>query len=188
LLVKIRAQLPDNALGWFDAAVLIAGESAQYPPLLGTGGNDGRLDFTNNFMQRLAEVINLDNDESPPQTSAAWLDMALFGEPAPGLIKKAIGQFSPGQAGGPNAGTGFEADAAINPWDFVLMIEGALAFAAAAVRRNADDPYGVLSYPFTVRTVGAGSGSLGEGDASAARGELWMPLWRQPASYAEIRA
>src|SRR5699024_6908849 len=109
LLVKIRAQLPDNALGWFDAAVLIAGESAQYPPLLGTGGNDGRLDFTNNFMQRLAEVINLDNDESPPQTSAAWLDMALFGEPAPGLIKKAIGQFSPGQAGGPNAGTGFEA-------------------------------------------------------------------------------
>lgn len=68
------------------------------------------------------------------------------------------------------------------------MIEGALLFAAAAVRRNADDPFGVLSYPFTVRAVGAGSGSLGEGDVGSARGELWMPLWAQPAAYAEVRA
>lgn len=188
LLTWVRGHLPDDALDWFDAAVLMAGESAHYPPLLGTGGNDGRLDFTNNFMQRLGEVLNLNDGDEPPEVSRVWLKMALFGEPAPGLVKKAIGQFSPGQVGGPNASTGFEADAAINPWDFVLMIEGALPFAAAAVRRNADNPYGVLSYPFTVRAVGAGSGSLGEGDAAAARGELWMPLWNRPATYTEIRA
>lgn len=187
LLTQMRGLLPEDALDWFDAAILLSGDSPQYPPLLGTGGNDGRLDFTNNFMQRLREVLDLNNEKSPRE-SAAWLAMALFGESAPGLIKKAIGQFSPGQAGGPNATTGFDADAAINPWDFVLMIEGALPFAAAAVRRNADDANGILSYPFTVRAVGAGSGSLGEGDAAAARGELWMPLWRRPATYAEIRA
>ncbi len=187
LLTRVRGSLPDNALGWFDAAVLLAGDSAQYPPLLGTGGNDGRLDFTNNFMQRLGEVISFNGDELD-KVSCDWLNMALFGVAAPGLVKKAIGQFSPGQAGGPNAGTGFEADAIMNPWDFVLMIEGALPFAAAAVRRNANDPYGVLSYPFTVRAVSAGSGSLGEGDTSAARGELWMPLWDQPATYTEIHA
>ncbi|MGA0587813.1 type I-G CRISPR-associated protein Cas8g1/Csx17 [Dyella sp. KRB-257] len=187
LLTRMRALLPDEALGWFDAAVLMAGDAPQYPPLLGTGGNDGRLDFTNNFMQRLTEVLDLATD-GPSSESLAWLDTALFGGAAPGLVKKAIGQFSPGQAGGPNATTGFDAEAAINPWDFVLMIEGALSFAAAAARRNADDPFGVLSYPFTVRAVGAGSGSLGESDASGARGELWMPLWNRPASYAEIRA
>jgi CRISPR-associated protein Csx17 len=187
LLTRVRGSLPDNALGWFDAAVLLAGDSAQYPPLLGTGGNDGRLDFTNNFMQRLGEVISFNGDELD-KVSCDWLNMALFGVAAPGLVKKAIGQFSPGQAGGPNASTGFEADAVINPWDFVLMIEGALPFAAAAVRRNANDPYGVLSYPFTVRAVSAGSGSLGEGDTSAARGELWMPLWDRPATYTEIHA
>ncbi|MFZ5557560.1 MAG: type I-G CRISPR-associated protein Cas8g1/Csx17 [Pseudomonadota bacterium] len=187
LLSKLRGLLPDAALDWFDASVLLSGDSVQYPPLLGTGGNDGRLDFTNNFMQRLGEVLGL-TDEEPSQESINWLKMALHGVSAPGLVKKAIGQFSPGQVGGPNATTGFEADSAINPWDFVLMIEGALPFAAAAVRRNADDPEGVLSYPFTVRAVSAGAGSLGEGDAASARGELWMPLWRQPATYPEVRA
>lgn len=187
LLGKLRGVLPDRALDWFDASVLLSGDSTQYPPLLGTGGNDGRLDFTNNFMQQLKAVLSL-SDADPSQESANWLKVALYGEPAAGLVKKAIGQFSPGQVGGPNATTGFEADSAINPWDFVLMLEGALAFAAAAVRRNADDPEGILSYPFTVRAVGAGAGSLGEGDAASARGELWMPLWRKAATYPEIRA
>ncbi|MGE3105962.1 MAG: type I-U CRISPR-associated protein Csx17 [Lysobacterales bacterium] len=187
LLARIRGLLPDDALGWFDASVLLSGDAAQYPPLLGTGGNDGRLDFTNNFMQRLIDVLPEDRGATY-LASRQWLGTTLFAEAAPGLAKNAIGQFSPGQAGGPNAGTGFEADAAINPWDFVLMIEGALPFAASAVRRNADDPFGVMSYPFTVRAVGAGAGGLGEGDTANARGELWMPLWPQPAAYAEVRA
>lgn len=187
LLSRVRSSLPDAALDWFDASVLLSGDSPQYPPLLGTGGNDGRLDFTNNFMQRLSEVLSL-KDEPAPSVSSEWLEMALFGTAAPHLVKKAIGQFSPGQAGGPNASTGFDADSAINPWDFVLMIEGALMFAAAAVRRNADDPSGVLSYPFTVRAVVVGAGSLGEGDAANARGELWLPLWQHPGVYAEVRA
>jgi CRISPR-associated protein Csx17 len=186
LVRSLRGILPDNCLGWLDAALLVSGESTQFPPLLGTGGNDGNLDFTSNFMQRLIDVIGTTEEQLPAQ-SADWLRMSLFGEPTPGLIDSNIGQFSPGQAGGPNATTGFDADAAINPWDFVLMIEGAMLFAAAAVRRNAGDPYGVLSFPFTVRTVGAGSGSLGEGDAANARGEIWMPLWNQAASYAEVR-
>lgn len=187
LLTVIRGQIPDSALGWFDASVLLAGESPQYPPLLGTGGNDGRLDFTNNFMQRVLDVL-LPGDGAKGKAALYWLQASLFAKAVPGLAKSSIGQFSPGQAGGPNAGTGFDADAAINPWDFVLMIEGALLFAAAAARRNADDPFGVLSYPFTVRAVGAGAGSLGEGDVGSARGELWMPLWAQPATHAEAKA
>jgi CRISPR-associated protein Csx17 len=187
LLVQMRGLLPDEALDWLDAAVFLTGDTPQYPPLLGTGGNDGRLDFTNNFMQRLVDVLCLDG-KSAEAESRNWLRMSLFGEPAAGLINSKIGQFSPGQAGGPNATTGFKAEAVINPWDFVLMIEGALLFAAAAVRRHEDDPYGALSYPFTVTAVGAGFGGLGEGDKANARGELWMPLWSQYASYPEVRA
>lgn len=187
LVRSLRGILPDNCLEWLDAALLVTGESTQFPPLLGTGGNDGNLDFTSNFMQRLIDVIGLTDQPLPPQ-SVNWLHTSLFGTTIPGLIDSNIGQFSPGQAGGPNATTDFKADASINPWDFVLMIEGALPFAATAVRRNADDPYGILSYPFTVKTVAAGSGCLVEGDTANARGELWMPLWAQPASYMEIRA
>jgi CRISPR-associated protein Csx17 len=187
LLSAVRGSMPDSALEWFDASIVLAGDAPQYPPLLGTGGNDGRLDFTNNFMQHLIEALPT-SGHAASRMARGWLEMALHSTAAPCLVKKAIGQYSPGQAGGPNASTGFDADAAINPWDYVLMLEGALMFAAAASRRNADDPSSVLSYPFTVRSVGAGAGSLGEGDAANARGEVWMPMWRRPASHVELRA
>lgn len=186
-ILSLRAALPDECIQGMDAGLAVTSEKTSYPPMLGTGWNDGNLDFTSNFMQRLLDVLGTIEDELPDQASE-WLRASLFGTCAPNLTKNNIGQFSPGQAGGPNAGTGFEADAVINPWDFVLMVEGTLAFAAAAVRRNADDPAGVLSYPFTVRAVGAGSGSLGEGDTANARGELWMPLWSRPATYTEVRS
>ena len=187
LLNRLRSLLPDDALEWFDASILLAGEKEKFPPMLGTGGNDGRLDFTNNFMQRLLDLIDAESGKAKPK-SADLLDLALFAEPAPGLAKQAIGQFNPGQVGGPNATTGYETEGAINPWDFVLMIEGSLPFAAAAVRRNEQSGEGILSYPFTVHTVSAGSGNLGVDDATTSRGELWMPLWSNPASYMEIRA
>jgi CRISPR-associated protein Csx17 len=57
LLNSLRAKLDDRALAWLDASVLLTEENPKYPPLLGTGGNDGRLDFTNNFMQRLVALF-----------------------------------------------------------------------------------------------------------------------------------
>ena len=187
LLTRLRSLLPDKALDWFDAAILLAGQKEKFPPLLGTGGNDGRLEFTNNFMQRLLDLIDPGSGAAQPK-STAWLNLALFGKPAPGLVKQAIGQFAPGQVGGPNSVTGYDAKGNINPWEYVLMIEGALPFGAAAIRRNEQGGEGVLSYPFTVRAATAGGGNLGAGDAASSRGELWMPLWSKPASYAEIRA
>lgn len=187
LLTRLRNLLPDNALAWFDAAIMLAGGKKDFPPLLGTGGNDGRLDFTNNFMQRLLDLIEPESGAGKPD-SYKWFDLALLGKPAPGLVRQAIGQFAPGRVGGPNSTTGYDAKGNINPWDFVLLIEGALPFAAAAVRRNEQGGDGVLSYPFTVRTVAAGSGNLGAIDMASSRGELWMPLWSKAASYAEVRA
>jgi len=187
LLNRLRGLLPDDALEWFDASILLTGGKPNFPPLLGSGGNDGRLDFTNNFMQRLLELIDVENGKATPK-SHGLLDLALFAKPVPGLAKQAIGQFAPGQVGGPNSTTGYEAKGAINPWDFVLMIEGALLFTAAAVRRNEQSSAGILSYPFTVRTISAGSGNLGPSDAATSRGELWMPLWSNPACYTEIRS
>lgn len=187
LLRRLRSSLPDSALDWFDACILLSSEDEHFPPLLGSGGNDGNLEFTNNFMQRLLDLIDVESGNASPK-SADLLNLALYAKPAPGLTKQAIGQFAPGQVGGPNATTGYETKGAINPWDFVLMIEGALPFAAAAVRRNEQSDSGILSYPFTVRSVSAGSGNLGSGDSTSSRGELWMPLWDSPASYTEIRA
>ncbi len=57
LLLRCRSELADDIVPWLDVCFVLGEERPSYFPLLGTGGNDGRLDFTNNFMQRLADVI-----------------------------------------------------------------------------------------------------------------------------------
>lgn len=188
LLLRMRGRLPDAALEWLDAALLLTTEGPKYPPLLGTGGNDGRLDFTNNFMQRLVELLAPGHEQPPPEATTL-LRHALFAEPVDRLgANKAIGQFLPGDAGGANADAGFDADSLINPWDFVLMLEGAVMFAAVAARRLERSTPGVLAYPFTVHAVGAGYGSASAKDAQDSRAEMWLPLWSRPVGPAELRA
>ncbi|MCG8420410.1 MAG: type I-U CRISPR-associated protein Csx17, partial [Proteobacteria bacterium] len=158
----------------------------RFPALLGTGGNDGRLDFTNNQMQRLVGLFSPDSGE-PGANAEPLLRAALFGDHAAGLISKAaIGQFAPGAAGGANASTGFGGDSLINPWDFVLMLEGAVLLRVAAVRRLNSDDLPQASAPFAVRSQAGGYASASAADESA-RGEQWMPLWNAPATLAEVR-
>ncbi|MFU8802212.1 MAG: type I-U CRISPR-associated protein Csx17 [Bradymonadaceae bacterium] len=188
LLQACRSRLPDDALDWFDAAVVLLDGGPQYPPLLGTGGNDGRLDFTNNYMQRLNDVIN-PLDGTPTIMGREWLNHSLFAEPADGLARgQSIGQFFPGAAGGANGANGFDAQSLINPWDFIFMLEGALFFASASTRRLGESKGGTLSAPFTVRASGVGYGSSSISDPGQSRGELWLPIWSEPASYAELRS
>lgn len=187
LLRACRSRLADGVIGWLDAAFVLTERGPKYPPLLGTGGNDGRLDFTNNFMQRLADVMLLNTGQPTPQ-SADWLRSALFGDTARGLQKGAIGQFFPGAAGGANSTSGFNSDSLMNPWDFILMIEGAQLFASASVKRLESATGGNLSAPFCVRPVGIGYASAASADETSSRPEMWMPLWNTPTGLPELRA
>ncbi len=186
LLLQLRAELDDEALSWFDSAILLTEDAPRYPPLLGTGGNDGRLDFTNNFLQWLAALFDPMTGE-PAAEATGLLRGSLFGDPVPGLRDGAIGQYSPASAGGANASVGFGGGTLMNPWDFIFMLEGAVLFAAAASRRLESARKGMLSYPFTVRPSGVGSGSTSLADERGSRGEVWMPLWERPVSLPEIR-
>lgn len=186
LLPALRSELPDDALPWLDAAVVLTSEGPKYPPLLGTGGNDGRLDFTNNQMQRLVELL-APADERARVTVRERLESALFGMASPSMTSVAIGQYSPSAAGGANSGFGFERDSATNPWDYVLLIEGAMLFAAAASKRlDAASGSGMVA-PFMVSASGVGYASAAGSDPSTSRHELWLPLWDRPASLRELR-
>ena len=181
----LRGCLADVALDWLDAALALSGDRLSFPQLLGTGANDGRLDFTNNFMQRLASTFDVATGE-PTGNSARLLRTALFADGTWGFHNVAIGQFAPGAAGGPNASTGYEADSNVNPWDFVLALEGAKMFAGAATRRHQGSPESGASFPFTVRPTGAGWGGVSDSDEENARAEFWAPLWNQPAGHLEL--
>jgi CRISPR-associated protein Csx17 len=189
LLRTCRNIFPDEALAWLDSAFILTEDGAKYPPLLGTGGNDGRLEFTNNFMQNIAELLDLaDANGSPKQHAATKLDHSLFGTTIRGLDERSVGQFSPAASGGSNGTTGFDAKSALNTWDFIFAIEGAILFAAAAIKRLEDLEPGRLAYPFSVQASGSGYGSSTAADEKDARCELWAPLWTAPASLAELQA
>jgi len=173
-----------------DAAIVLPsrGEKPAFPALLGTGGNDGRLDFTNNFYQRLGDLFDLSDPGGGPRPAAiARFKSALFGVPSPALQKgTATGQFLPGFAGGANSGNEPSGDSAVNPADFLLMLEGALLFTAHVTRRMDAAEHLSLAAPFAVRAAAAGYASAAQSDEGA-RGEQWLPLWGQPASLAEVR-
>ena len=198
-VADLRAEVPDDALGWIDAALALSGDDLTFPKLLGSGGNDGRLEFTNNFLQRLVSKKQrlvskepsgvFDATSGRPSNSApVLLANALFDIRTDGLDKAKIGQFSPGAAGGANATAGFKGDANVNPWDFVLMLEGAAAFAGAATRRHQGVTNPRASFPFTVHTVGAGWGGVDAADEDDARDEFWAPLWKRPVAFREVNA
>jgi CRISPR-associated protein Csx17 len=173
---------------WLSAAVVLDEDgNCQWPSLLGTGGNDGNLDFTNNFMQRVGELFDLtSNDGKPYSETAELLANALWLDPVNKFATTAVGQFQPGAAGGANSSTGTGGDSLINAWDFVLMMEGSIVFSSRATRRL--DPNEVVraSAPFALRSHAAGYASSGA--EKSQRGEQWMPLWSRPATLSEVVA
>src|SRR5262249_21135698 len=93
LIRVLRRTLADDALVWLDAALVMT-DRPRMAPLLGTGGNDGRLEFSKNHMERLAGLF-----EKGADTTAA-LASSLFGEAALALEAGAVGQFAPAAVGG----------------------------------------------------------------------------------------
>ena len=171
-LRDLRRHYPEAGLAWLDAAVAIGAERVAYSYLLGSGGNDGRLDFSVNFAARAMEVVG---DEPRAEAGALLMD-ALDDTSSARLTQSQIGQFSPRHAGGANATSGFDADSLVNPWDYVLMIEGTVMFSGALVKRSGT---GRVAFPFAFRGAG-GYGSASSVEES--RGEVWLPVWRGRAS------
>ena len=183
MLQKARCLFPEKSLAWLDAAFVLGTEKPDYLPLLGSGGNDGNFSFTTNLFEKWLNVLPKNNSAKQQEASKNQLNASLFLKPVK-LEKAAIGQFHPGGAGGANASQGVGGDFLVNPWDFIFIIEGSLLLASATVRQLQAGARSRASFPFT-----AGSSTIGYGTSTSGekiRAEMWLPLWSNPASYAEI--
>lgn len=184
ILRRCRNELSDECVEWLDAAVAIGSdESRAFAPILGTGGNEGRLDYTNNFMENLSNLLIAPDKKLPVRE---LLRNALFGESCAGLQPIPVGQYDPGRAGGFNQGEKIEAGSVANPWNAVLTLEGAAAWAGGIYRKQGVAYRSFLCSPFTVEASRVGYGSVASNDD--ARAEIWTPLWHKPARLAEIEA
>jgi CRISPR-associated protein Csx17 len=181
IVYQVRSQFPEESLAWLDACMVVGTEGFKAAPLLGSGGVDGRMEFSANFLANALTVV------TDPR-SEAWLRAALLETNNERLVSTSIGQFAPGRIGGPNATQGMEGASMINPWDFVLMIEGSLFLAGASSRKMGVRSGGSASFPFTVRPSPAGMETFVESDGVNGRGEIWLPLWSRPSSLAELQS
>lgn len=181
IIFRLRNELPDAALPWLDTCLSGDSSGIRNSPHAGTGGNIGKLDISSNYLKNVDLLFTND------MRSSKWLQMALTGSSEQPLEKTSVSQFAPGQAGGANSTQGAEGESAINPWDFVLMVEGML-FLAGSLSRKMSAIAGRPSFPFTVsRSTPVGGGPLALGDDAKSKGELWLPLWKRPCSLAECR-
>lgn len=189
MLKLSRQRFPEKAVDWLDAAFVLGQDKPDYPPLLGSGGNDGRLDFTVNFCARLLSVFpeTLQSEKRPEariKQSVVQLRAALYADEVAPLEKAAVGQFYPAGAGGANATQGISGDSYVNPWDFILALEGSLMLASATVRQLVAGARSRASFPFTVQNSSVGYGTATDGEK--VRAEIWLPLWSRFAGYAEV--
>lgn len=178
LVRELRRTLPDAALSWLDAAIVITGEQVSYPPLLGSGGNDGRYDFSNNYAQAVVHCLLSGKHED----AAVSLSAAIAGGAVELQRKLSLGHLS--RDSSPTNSPYGEADSLGNHWDLILAVEGTLLLVAGAARRHGAAISGTLVAPFTVYSTAAGYGSAADGEAG--RAELWLPLWPGWATAAEI--
>lgn len=171
---------------WLSAAVVLDEEGQpKWPSLLGTGGNDGNLDFTNNAMQRIGELFEIKSadGQSRPETHAL-LSNSLWADAVNKLTATSIGQFQPAAAGGANSTTGPVGDSHVNAWDFLLMMEGCIIFRSVSTRRLDPNAMSRASAPFAVRAQSTGYPS--PGSEKSQRGEQWMPIWSRPAKLRDV--
>ena len=197
LLQALRNDLPENFLTWLDAACVIENDAPSLNTLLGSGGgSDGNSHFSDNFMQSLWLVLadfDAQRAKAPKSASGQAFDSqaslveALFSVPDPRskIADLSPVMFDPSRVGGPNSTSGFIGKSASNPWDFILMLEGACLFSGSLGKKTGTNMQAFARFPFLVEStsVGTGAPTLSE------RGrELWMPLWHEPTSLTELAA
>lgn len=189
---QCRNLLPDDAVGMLDTMVAITSKKSYYAPLLGTGGNDGNLEFTNTFMKYLLLIMPSGANNQTKKVekalllTGARLESALFNTGEAPVERGAVGQFFPGGIGGVNGVAGFERESVVNPWDYVLAVEGTLMFSGAVARRHSSQAGSVAVFPFVVDLAPAGWEAVSYNDADFTCREIWFPLWDRPANLREM--
>jgi CRISPR-associated protein Csx17 len=179
VLAVCRETFPDAALPWLDAAAALGSEGdATFSRLLGTGGNFGRQDLSATYIARVRTVW------SDPR-SRAWLLSLLTGDETVPYQRDAVGQFDPGRAGGIQSSPFEKRDdkGFVNPWAFLLTVEGTLLFASAMVRRyGAEHAYAALPFQVSGTTGAHNTSAVGE----QALAEIFTPEWSEPMRLQEV--
>ncbi len=75
ILYRIRTGFPDEVVRWLDSCVAITADGFNVSPLLGSGGVDGKLEMSANFMKNVVAILDADQ-----ATRINWIKHAILGQ------------------------------------------------------------------------------------------------------------
>jgi CRISPR-associated protein Csx17 len=195
LLQALRNAVPDKSLPWLDSATVLKADAPAFNTVLGSGGgSDGNSHFSDNFMQALWITLpDFDEQRAAPVISAsglpfdsrAALESSVFGNAnrASNISKFSPVLFNSSRVGGPNSSSGFDSEASSNPWDFILMLEGACLLGGAVSKKLNSQEIGGAQFPFLVEGTPVGLASVEPREEGR---EFWLPLWKKPTGLGEL--
>jgi CRISPR-associated protein Csx17 len=98
-----------------------------------------------------------------------------------------IGLFDPGANGTANTSPFGAATSLVNPWIFILMMEGLPWFSSAPARRLHSEAHHDPRAAMTFMTHGDAAGTTTGSPNEESRGEVWFPWWERPLRAAAVR-
>jgi CRISPR-associated protein Csx17 len=185
LVAALRSRLPEGSVRWLDTIAALAGDVPTWAPLFVAGGVDGRFEFARVYAESVEAALGVGSGRGGKRRGGgAGLRMALLGTPEIGVAVEATGGLlAPGSVDAPNAAQGFMGKSRVNPWEYVLAVEGAVLLSGAVSRRFGAAGGSRAAFPFTVEPASAGHASAGQ---EPSRGEVWMPVWERPMTAQEL--
>ena len=180
-----QAEAQEAHLSLF-AAHAVPHARVSFNPLLGSGGNAGRRDFSAGWKQAvdaLAAVPKAGNVASAPDARRSELSAFLLGQPLTWLLEKlAAGSWFSEATKLYNSGQSSAREGQISPWAMVLACEGLPLLVGSASRRLGARVRAVGgAFPFVTQPVAPEA----VGEAGRILGEIWAPMWARPMTFAE---
>ena len=192
-----QAEAQETHLELF-AAHAVPYTRVSFNPLLGSGGNAGRRDFSAGWKRAVdalaarpktgkgpgaKKVAESGGDVTP--TSDAWrseLEAFLLGHPLTWLLEKlGAGSWFSEATKLYNNGQSAAREGQVSPWAMVLACEGLALLAGGASRRLGARTGAVGAFPFVTQPIAPSTA----GEAGRILGEIWMPIWARPMTHAE---
>ncbi len=194
-----QAGAPESYLELF-AAHAVPHARVSFNPLLGSGGNAGRRDFSAGWKQAVDALTAGPNaagkgrgkkkaaagigDAPSPNARRTELGAFLRGEPLAWLVEKlAAGSWFSEATKLYNSGQSPAREGQVSPWAMVLACEGLAFLAGGASRRLGARARAVGAFPFVTQPVAPEVA----GEAGRVLAEVWTPLWDRPMTLAEIK-
>ncbi|WP_462325879.1 type I-G CRISPR-associated protein Cas8g1/Csx17 [Desulfoplanes sp.] len=185
LIITIKNKINNDFLSWVNTAVVISkSRKMLFPSILGSGGNEGSMDFSSNFMQNLIKIFDVTSEDNVPSLTSKYdLNTSIFGGEKRAFNNTNCSMMShaPGLS-------------LLNAWDFVLSFEGTIISCPSSYKISSNNGKSVLVSPFCVSHNGVAVTSGCEKDIQPRkkqqegepRGEQWFPLWNNPTKYLSL--